>query len=427
MGAVKSPFRVQVVAQENLAYFRDTVLGARRHGFSTGRMTFVDRWLDHEMAGDLKRLVKRDRVQGIVASIHTVEMERRFAALGVPVVNVSNSLRRPRLPVVTQDDVAVGRLAAEHLRACGCRAFGFWGQAEASYSEERLAGFRAVVGAEVAVSAEPWTQVPGATTALFGRMKAWLAKQARPLGVFAVLDTYALLLVRAARDLGWRVPEDVAVLGAGNEDFWVEFDSVPLSSVRLPARQIGHEAAVLLERLMRRAARTGKAGSGARAGRAVVARAAENGVRLAGAEIVARRSTDVIYAEDEAVGRAVRFIREHAVENPYVRDVAKAAGVSVVALQTRFREALGRTVLEEIQRVRVERAQAWLAETELKMSAVAERCGFPNSQRFSVVFRQIAGMAPGAYRRQFGSGDVAGVGRDVAARADGTGRRFVAY
>jgi len=161
---------------------------------------------------------------------------------------------------------------------------------------------------------------------------------------------------------------------------------VPLSSVRLPARQIGHEAAALLDRMMTR----GVAGT--------------RGGRLPGAEIVARRSTDVIYAEDEAVARAVRFIREQSAGNPYVNDVAKAAGVSRSALQGRFREALGRTVLEEIQRVRVGRAQALLANSDLKLAAVAERCGFPNSQRFSVLFRQVAGVSPGAYRRQFREG-----------------------
>jgi LacI family transcriptional regulator len=108
----------------------------------------------------------------------------------------------------------------------------------------------------------------------------------------------------------------------------------------------------------------------------------------------------VIYAEDEAVARAVRFIREEGTGNPYVGDVAKAAGVSRSALQGRFRQALGRTVLEEIQRVRVGRAQALLAGTDLKMAVLAERCGFPNSQRFSVVFRQVAGVAPSEYRRQ---------------------------
>ncbi|MFH1496675.1 MAG: substrate-binding domain-containing protein [Verrucomicrobiota bacterium] len=373
---------MQVVAEETQGYFRDTVLGARRYGFSTGRMVFADRWLPHELAGDLRKLVKRDGVQGIVAAIHSAETERRFAGLGIPVVNVSNAILRPRLPVVTQDDVAVGRLAAEHLRACGCRVFGFWGQRAASYSEERLAGFRAGLAGET-LAADGCVDGAESPEESYGRMKAWLAKQARPLGLFAVLDSYALALMRAARDLGWRVPEDVAVLGAGDEDFLVEFESVPLSSVRLPARQIGHEAAALLDRMMTRGVRAAK------------------GARLPGAEIVARRSTDVIYAEDEAVGRAVRFIRERAVTNPYVGDVAKAAGLSAVALQSRFRAALGRTVLEEITRVRVGRAQELLAGTELKMDAVAERCGFPNSQRFSVVFREVAGVSPGAYRRQF--------------------------
>lgn len=382
-GQSKTPFRVQVVAEETQGYFRDTVLGVRRYGFSTGRMVFADRWLPHELAGDLRKLVGRDGIQGIVAAIHSAATERRFAALGIPVVNVSNAIPRPRLPVVTQDDAVVGRLAAEHLRACGCREFGFWGQRGASYSEERLAGFRSALGGGI-VAVEEWAGGAEPSAATYARMKAWLAERPGPLGVFAVLDSYALALMRAAREQGRRVPEDVAVLGAGDEDFLVEFESVPLSSVRLPARQIGHEAAALLDRMMTRARREAK------------------GVRLAGAEIVARRSTDVIYAEDEAVGRAVRFIREHATENPYVRDVAKAAGVSVVALQTRFRAALGRTVLAEIQRVRIGRAQALLARSDVKMSAVAEQCGFPNSQRFSVLFRQAAGVSPSAYRRQFG-------------------------
>lgn len=378
----KPPFRVQVVAQENLEYFRDTVLGVRRYGFSTGRMVFADRWLDHELT-DLKRLVKRDGIQGIVTTIHTPAMERRFAALGVPVVNVSNSMLEPTLPVVTQDDVAVGRLAAGHLLACGCRTFGFWGQAKASYSEERLAGFRKGLGAGVTLSVESCIDGAESTSTLYARMREWLAKQVRPLGLFAVLDTYALLLMRAARELGWRVPEDVAVLGAGDEDYWVEFESVPLASVRLPARKIGHEAAALLDRMMTRGLTTAPR------------------VLLPGAEIVARRSTDVIYAEDEAVARAVRFIREQATENPYVGDVVKAAGVSRSALQVRFRAALGRSILDEIQRARVGRAQGLLASTDLPMSAVAERCGFPNSQRFSVLFRQMTKLSPSAYRRQF--------------------------
>lgn len=377
----RPPFRVQVMVGADLEYFRDVVLGVRRYGFSTGRLAFADRWLEHEAGGELRELVRRDGVRGIVAALHSVEEERRLLRSGVPVVNVSNGFLSRRVPLVSQDDMAVGRLAAGHLQACGCRAFGFWGQEAGRYSTERLRGFEAGLGRGTRLAVE----VAGyaADAALYARMREWLARQPRPLGVFAVLDTYALLLMRAARELGWRVPEDVALLGAGDEDFWVEFESVPLSSVRLPARRIGHAAGELLDRMITRGSRTARS------------------VRLGGAEIVARRSTDVIYAEDEAVARAVRFIREQATGNPYVGDVAKAAGVSRSALQMRFRAALGRTVLEEIQRVRVGRAQALLAGSEMKLSEVAERCGFPNSQRFSVVFREVAAVTPSEYRRQF--------------------------
>jgi hypothetical protein len=70
---VHKPFRVQIVTDAQLEYFREAVIGARHFGFETGRIEFVDRWLDHEMRGDLAALVRRDRVQGIVAPIHTVK------------------------------------------------------------------------------------------------------------------------------------------------------------------------------------------------------------------------------------------------------------------------------------------------------------------------------------------------------------------
>lgn len=378
------PYRVQVVADADLGYFREVVLGVRRRGFESGSMVFADRWLAHELDGDLGALIRRDRIDGVVAAIHSREMERRFSRIGVPVVNVSNAFAKSAIPLVTQDDHEVGRVAAGHLLACGCRRFAFWGQAGASYSEQRLAGFRRGLGARARV--EVGVVGPEADRVVYAAMRDWLSRQEGELGVFAVLDTYALMLMRAARDLGRRVPEDVAVLGAGDEDFWVQFESVPLSSVRLPARAIGREAATLLEKWMRGAAR--KPGS----------------VRLPGAAVAARRSTDVVHAEDEAVVKAVRFIRASADSNPYVGEVARAAGVSRTALGARFRASLGRTMLDEIRRAKIERAKELLQNVDLKIGEVAERCGFSSSQRFSVRFREEAGISPSRYRAKIRHG-----------------------
>lgn len=375
MAVPTSSFRVQIVTDSRLAYFREAVIGARRFGFETGRLEFVDRWLEPELRGDLGRLVRRDRVAGIVAPLHTPAEERRYARLGIPVVNISNALPASTIPVVTQDDVAVGRLAAQHLRRCGARSFGFWGDLRQAYVRERHAGFRD----ELARHGEEGALWTGAGSDR--RMGPWLGRLRRPAGVFAVLDEQALGLMRAAKRSGWRVPDDVAILGAGDDDFWVEFESVPLSSIRLPARRIGYEAAARLAELLERGG------------------TAWSPLRLPVEGISARRSTDVVFAGDPAVARAVRFIREHALANPYVEDVARAAGLSRTALQARFRVLVGRTILHELQRTQLSRAQDLLSASDLPMAVIAERAGFPNSQRFSVVFRRLLGVTPSTYRR----------------------------
>lgn len=56
--------------------------------------------------------------------------------------------------------------------------------------------------------------------------------------------------------------------------------------------------------------------------------------------------------------------------------------------------------LEEIQRVRVERAKHLLAETDLPMPVIAARSGFSTPQRLAAVFRRATGQSPLMYRRQ---------------------------
>ncbi|MFA6962141.1 MAG: substrate-binding domain-containing protein [Opitutaceae bacterium] len=377
-GRPKPPFRVQIVVNPDQEYFREAVLGVRHYGFETGRLVFADRWLKHEL-GDLARMVRRDGVQGIVAAAHTPAMEAALAKAGVPVVNVSNSMRVPRLPVVTQDDVAVGRLAAEHLRDCGCRSFGFWGQAETSYARQRWQGFRDGLADSGAVPRAEESRTGEAPARTFERMRKWLAGLERPAGVFAAMDNYALVMLRAAREEGWRVPEDIAVLGAGDDDFFVEFERVPLSSIRLPSRNIGYEAGALIDRLI------------------TSGRTTAESVQLPVGEIAIRRSTDVQFVDDPVVARAVRMMR--AQPGVRVAEIARAAGMARSGLQRRFLRALGRGMREEIQRVRMTKARMLLSTTSAKLDVVAEQSGFASVQRLSAQFRRLVGVAPGKYRR----------------------------
>ena len=69
-------------------------------------------------------------------------------------------------------------------------------------------------------------------------------------------------------------------------------------------------------------------------------------------------------------------------------------------LEYKFRDLVGHTILEEIRRVRVQRVKQLLTDTDLAMPAIARRSGFSTPQRMSVVFRQVTGLTPSAYRQQ---------------------------
>jgi LacI family transcriptional regulator len=373
------PFRIQLMIDPSLAYFREATLGVRQYGFASGRLEIIDRWLEHERL-DLAGLVRRDRVQGIITACHRPHPEARLARLGIPVVNVSNTMLNPRTTVVTQDDFEVGRLAAEHLSRSGCRQFAFWGQTSGRYSIERLAGFKAglkILGGTLDVQEMPSRY----GRREFLRILRWLSRKPTPLGVFAVLDDFALLVLRAARELNWSVPDDVAVLGAGDDDFLVGYERTPLSSIRLPAKRIGYEAGAEIDRLIANP------------------REKQRTVRLEPLGIDARQSTDTIFVKDDAVVKAVRYIRSCATSSPYIEDVARASGIARTTLQKRFQAALGHTMLDEIQRVRIDVAKDLLRSSELSLELISERCGFSSSQRFSVLFRQQTGMPPNRFRR----------------------------
>jgi LacI family transcriptional regulator len=194
------------------------------------------------------------------------------------------------------------------------------------------------------------------------------------------LDEFALIAQRAARELKRRVPEDIAILGAGNDDFQVEFEEIPLTSIRLPARKIGYAAGKLLAEIL--------------AGRIP----SPESLQLPVSDIALRRSTDIQYTTDPIVAKAVRLIREQ----PGIRvaEVARSAGMARSGLQRRFHQTLNRGILSEIQRVRLSRAQSLLGTTDANLETIAEQSGFASSQRLSVCFRDAFGQSPGSYRKQ---------------------------
>src|SRR5262249_10324845 len=150
----------------------------------------------------------------------------------------------------------VGRLAAAHFLDRGLRHFGFVGPPDHAYSTERHAAFCQALReaghtvachhAPASLPFDPFCQHWNLDRGVY----RWLRALPRPVGVFAPSDDWGVQVSEACRQAGLRVPEDVALLGVDDDDLDCELTRPQLSSIILPAKRIGYEAAALLDRLL---------------------------------------------------------------------------------------------------------------------------------------------------------------------------------
>ena len=373
---------VALVVETSLASGRDILRGIARYSCEHGPWSLYHepRSLEDSVPGWLRNW----RGDGIIARLQNARIAKAVLAAGIPVVDVLGVHRRPELPLAHVDNAAIARLAAAHFLERGFRHFGYCGLEGVNWSDERREAF-------VRAVAET-----GGTCPIFSfhgrvawddeqdRLAAWIHTLPRPCAVMACNDPRGQKVLEACRRIGVRVPDEVAVIGVDNDEPICAIAHPPLSSVVPDHEQVGYEAAALLDRV-----RAGEAGPG-------------EAVFVQPLGIVARPSSDALALDDRELAEAIGFIREHACHGLCVDEVCREIALSRSTLQRRFRALLGRTVHDEIVRVRLNRARQLLAETDMSIAKIAEQCGFGHQEYLGAVFHARLGQTPGGYRRSAG-------------------------
>jgi len=321
---------------------------------------------------------------GVITAVLTPADVRAAERLGIPVVNLAATLPDTGIPSVLPDHYGMGRLAAEHLLERGLRRLAYYGVKGFWFSELRCRGFVECAeraGAtcdvlEVPRKSGPWANWQKRT----GLLVRWLQQLRPPVGLLAVQDYRARVVIEECERLGLRIPHDVAVLGMEDDPTLCEFCRPTLSSVSRNAWRLGVETASMLDCLMD-------------------GRPRPPDVVLPSDGVVARQSTDTIAVDDPRLAAAVHFIHDHLSEPFGVERIVQASSISRRQLETRFRDVLGCTPHDYLSRRRVERAKQLLAAPErVKFHHVAKACGFPSVDRMRLVFRRITGTTPLEYR-----------------------------
>ncbi|MGJ3243636.1 MAG: helix-turn-helix domain-containing protein [Opitutales bacterium] len=104
-------------------------------------------------------------------------------------------------------------------------------------------------------------------------------------------------------------------------------------------------------------------------------------------------------AEDDRVLAAREFIHNHFSDTITVKDVARAAGLSVSRCAEIFKTGTGRSIRQYIEDQRLSHAAEWLRLTPWPVQTVAERAGFDNPFYFSNRFRKRYGASPSGWRK----------------------------
>jgi LacI family transcriptional regulator len=178
------------------------------------------------------------------------KIERR----NIPYVLIDRRICSLDANYVGVDDERLGAMAAEHLIACGCRRIAHIRGPEISTGVERLRGYRSAL-AESGLEVRPeYVVARGSsddTADLTGyqAMRQLLRLSPPPDGVFCYNDPTAIGAMKAAFEAGFRVPEDVKLIGAGNDRYASEL-RVPLTSIDQGNRLLGQKAGQLVLSLL---------------------------------------------------------------------------------------------------------------------------------------------------------------------------------
>ena len=335
------------------------------------------------------------RGDGIIAAVAELEADvvKHF---GIPLVDVVGLHHGENVPLVHANDDTVGKLGAEHLLERGFRNFAFV-EYPFAWSTNRRAGFERVIrahGFETTIYRLAYPQAGLGGPEFWERQQqelvAWIRSLPKPVGVMTSTDLMGQQFLEACQRAAVVVPEQVAVIGADNDELICNLCFPPLSSVVINDAQRGYQAAAVLDQLMQ-----GK-------------RAPREPVYIEPTGVVSRASSDILAIDDELMAAAMRYIRDHACDGIGVDDVVRAVPLSRSVLERRFRKVIGRTINDEIVRVRVNRAVELLSATELELKVIAQKAGFGSPSYMGAVFREKLGRTPGSYRaaHELASGQV---------------------
>ena len=321
---------------------------------------------------------------GIIAgSGSTPEFADYLQSTTLPVVDLSWRHPEVQVPRLLSDNATIGIQAAEHLMARGFTNFLCMARRPDWISDERFPAFSKRLRAEGRSCEQIFIQCPPETAwpEYLEQVQSLLLAQPRPIGVLCIDDQLASDVIDACFTAGIVVPDELAVLGIGNDDLICDTAAIELSSVDNNQEGQGYAGAALLHRLLH--------------GESLPLEP----FRVSSKGVVTRTSTDIIAVGNRKVAQAVRYLQQNFMQPIGVQDVARAVDLTRQGLTKSSTAHLGRTPGDELRRIRIEAAKQALVSTEDNLDNIARQVGYSSANTLCLAFKRELGITPNTFRK----------------------------
>ena len=312
-----------------------------------------------------------------------VKLPPKFAK-SVPVVYLDRDPfpKGKRIFCAAHDSKETGRQAAKELLDLGLSSYGYvvW-NTPTYWNAMRLEGFAQELqscGLHPAVFASG----DGATTTRLRKLGKWLVKLPRPIGIFAANDRTAADVLLVADQVGLKVPTDLVVIGVDNNLAICTSSEPTITSIAPDFERGGYLAARLLDE------------------RIADPKMEPTTRWFRPLSIIRRNSTARTAAGNQPVEKALALINEKACSGLKAKDVIALLPGSRRYAERDFLKATGKTILQTIIDVRMEKAKVLLQNPSCRLSTVAAQCGWMSPNYLRRAFLKRMRMSMSDWRKQ---------------------------
>lgn len=341
----------------------------------------------HRPIAELKKFLEELQPSGLITEwLPDVTDAILELGLEIPTVIVDTDFTYPGVVSVDVDDWAVGREAGQTFIRSGFRSFACLGNG-LPYSDQRIEGFEVALekGVDFSVHTETGfedTRYSESFIRPSRKLEEWLAGLPKPVGVFAVHDPLGRFLCGACGQTGLKVPEEVSVIGANNDELVCGLTYPMLSSVAIPWDAVGEVVGEAMQRLT----------AGENPG-------TEKALLIPPGGVVLRHSANHFAVDDPLLRRVMSYLSERIQDSISVGTMCDELRVARRTVERRFKEHYRCTPWEMLCQLRVNQAKRLLAESNHPVSLISDLCGFNDPERMAVVFKRITGEAPSHFRK----------------------------